>query len=143
MAAKKSVKKVAKKAVRRGAAAPAYIKPCKKSFTQTEVLDMLAAKMGPDVTRRMAKSGAEFLTTYVIACLKKGGVGKCKMLGWNFKSVHKPPQKMPAIKKGATVKGFGGVEVISPGRAAFTKPAATRCKALPLAAVKRAVQPDA
>lgn len=41
-------------------------------------------------------------------------------------AIKKAPQKMPAIKKGTMVKGFGGTEVKSPGRAAFTKPASVR-----------------
>lgn len=132
--------KAIKKATRATKAAPATVKPCKKTFTQTEVLDMMAEAMGDDVTRAQAKSGVAFLRKLLVASLKKGGIGKVKLLDINFKSVHKPAQKMPAIRKGATVKGFGGAEVISPGRAAFTKPPVTRIKGLALSAFKRDLQ---
>lgn len=132
------VSKAAAKPVKRAAAAtPAPLKPCRRTFTATEQMDMYAESAGID--RKQVKAVLAVQQRLLYASLMPGGIGAIKMMGINFKSLKKPAVKMPAIKKGAMTKGFGGVEVVSPGRAAFTKPAKMMFKARALKALKDAL----
>lgn len=134
------VAKAAAKPVKRAAASsntPAPLKPCRRTFTATEQMDMYAESAGID--RKQVKAVLAVQQRLLYASLMPGGIGAIKMMGINFKSIKKPAVKMPAIKKGAMTKGFGGVEVVSPGRAAFTKPAKMMFKARALKALKDAL----
>lgn len=137
-ASKKAVKTPIKKIVKRSvkAEAPA-LKPCKKSFTTTEQNTILAT--AGDIEVKNVKAVLAKAQALLMSSLKKGGVGKVKFMGMTFAVTHVAAQKMPAVKKGATVKGFGGVEVISPGKAAYIKPARMRMRVRPLKAFKDAV----
>lgn len=112
------------------------LKPCNKKFTATELLANACEAAG--IERKQGKAFMEYQTRVIAASIMKGGVGSIKMLGWNFKGVPVPAKKMPAIKKGTMVKNpfNGGKEEPHKGRAAFTKPATMRVKAMALKAIK-------
>lgn len=123
-------------------AAPA-LKPCKRQLSQTEFIDMCVAAANEGskndvVTRKHVRNILAKMGDHMVACLMEKGLGKWKpaVLGIQIMSKHVAARKMPAIKKGTKVKGFGGVEVISPGRAAYTKPASVRFRARALKAAK-------
>lgn len=119
-------KVVTKKVVRRAAPAAPALKPCKRSFTQTELNVMLAEAGNCEV--KQAKAMLNKLQDLLMASLMKRGIGKVKALGLTFAVTHIPEQKMGAVKKGTEVKGFGGTTVISPGKAAYVKPARMRLR---------------
>lgn len=131
-------KVVTKKVVRRAApaAAPA-LKPCKRSFTQTEINSMLAEAGGIEV--KQVKAVLTKLQNLVMASLMKPGIGKVKVLGVTLVAKHIPAKKVAAVKKGTEVKGFGGTTVISPGKAAYVKPAGFRMRVRPLKGFKDTV----
>lgn len=140
---KKAVKaapsKTAKKAAVKKPAAAATstaLKPCNKKFTATELLANACEAAG--IERKQGKAFMDYQTRVIAASIMKGGVGSIKMLGWNFKGVPVPAKKMPAIKKGTMIKNpfNGGKEEPHKGRAAFTKPATMRVKAMALKAIK-------
>lgn len=135
--AKASTKKSVKKPVRRQKAEVPALKPCKRSFTQTEINSMLAEAGGVEVKQVKAILGK--LQNLVMASLTKPGIGRVKVLGLTLASTHVPAKKMPAVKKGTEVKGFGGTTVISPGKAAYVKPARFRMRVRPLKAFKDTV----
>lgn len=132
-----SAKKVVKKVVRRTKAEAPALKPCRRSFTQTEINSMLAEAGGIEVKQVKAVLGK--LQNLVMASLMKPGIGKVKVLGLTLAATHIPAKKMPAVKKGTEVKGFGGTTVISPGKAAYVKPARFRMRVRPLKAFKDTV----
>ena len=132
---KKAVKAAVKVVVKAKTKTASGLRPCTTRFTATEVLQKACDAAG--IERKQGKSFMDWQTNYVAACLMNGGVGSAKLLGWNFKSTKVPAKKVPAIKKGAMVKNpFTGEETPHKGRAAFTKPASMRTKALALKAVK-------
>lgn len=113
------------------------IKPCKRTFTDTELL--VRGMERASIERKQVKAVHDDLAKIFAASAMKGGVNKFKMLGMGFTVVHVPPKKMPAVKKGAKVKGFGGVEVISPGKAAYTKPGRFRVRVRVLKKLRDAI----
>lgn len=122
----KKVAPVAKKPVRKAAAAESAIKPCKKRFTATELIKVFAEAGG--VEPKQVKAIMAKQQDYIIACLKHGGIGSAKLLGWNFKSTYKPAQKGGQKKPNP----------FKPGEMMVTKsrPATMRAKALSMKAVK-------
>ena len=125
--AAKPVKKVARKTAR--AKAPA-------SMNKSQMIGYYMEKLEWDRGDVVAFLNAQ--EELLMRSLRKNGMfvlpGVLKIV-----AKKKPPQKMPAIKKGTMVKGFGGVEVKSPGRAAFTKPASVRFGARGMKKLKEAV----
>lgn len=130
-------KVVTKKVVRRAAPAAPALKPCKRSFTQTEINSMLAEAGGIEV--KQVKAVLTKLQNLVMASLMKPGIGKVKVLGVTLVAKHIPAKKVAAVKKGTEVKGFGGTTVISPGKAAYVKPAGFRMRVRPLKGFKDTV----
>lgn len=126
---------VAKKVVAKASVTSA-LRPCTKKFTATEILNNVCEAAG--IERKQGKAGLDYLTRLIAASIMKGGVGSIKLLGWNFKGVPVAAKKMPAIKKGTMIKNpfNGGKEEPHKGRAAFTKPATMRVKAMALKAIK-------
>jgi hypothetical protein len=132
-----TAKKTVKRVVRRVKTEVPALKPCKRTFTQTDINAMLATAAGIEVKQVKAVLGK--LQNLVMASLMKPGVGKVKVLGLTLVAKHIAPQKMLAVKKGTEVKGFGGTTVISPGKAAYVKPARFRMRVRPLKAFKETV----
>ncbi len=124
----KTSKKVVKAKTKRVAAPGLFdgLKPLKKSFTETQLIERGVEKAG--IERKQVKAVHGDLQKVFAASAMKGGVNKVKLLGMIFTVVHVPAKKMPAVKKGTMVKGFGGVEVKSPGKAAYVKPARFRVR---------------
>jgi hypothetical protein len=124
-----SKKAPAKKPVRkttRAAKVVDAIRPCKTTFTQTEIIGKMAEAAG--VEPKQVKALLAWQQRFIIANLMKGGTGKVKMLGWMFKSLIKP-----AVKGGQKKPN-----PFKPGEMYITKnkPAVNRAKALAMKVIK-------
>ena len=102
------------------------MKPIREKLTKTVLLAHLSETAG---------MGKGIIAT-VLSALEETMIASIKGCGeFTLPGIIKIATKVkPAVKKGTRVKGFGGIESISPG-----KPARTVVKVRPLAKLKGAV----